>query len=171
MVVVDLTDDDYELARRWDEQQGILKGSITKGVGNLVGALGEIAALRVYGGTIQRDRATVEKNFDILMKSGITVDVKSKTSKVDYDPEPNWTATVVAQGTPQRCDYYIFTRVNPTLKRCWVMGHMSNVEFHKQAFYLATGQYEPGTRFKCRRSCWNMYYKDIEQISAVGEVL
>ena len=76
---------------------GVLKNSISKGMGNVAGMLGEEIVLKVLGGKLESNY-----DYDILLPDGTTTDVKTKLTTVK--PLPEYSCSVSAYNIRQKCD-------------------------------------------------------------------
>ena len=103
MQAVAVTSEMIEQALSEAEDLGNLRGSITEGSSNAIGMLGEIVVHSVFGG----DRAPT-RNYDIV-KDDLTYDVKTKGCTCK--PRFYWEASLSNWNTKQKCDRYIFVRV------------------------------------------------------------
>ena len=74
---------------------GILRNSISKGMGNVAGMLGEEIVLKVLGGKLESNY-----DYDILLPDGTTTDVKTKLTTVK--PLPKYSCSVSAYNIRQK---------------------------------------------------------------------
>lgn len=72
MIEVELTPEMVKEAKKEAEELGVLKNSITKGVGNVVGILGEMAVAKVTDSTRANTR-----DYDLLRPDGKTAGWKN----------------------------------------------------------------------------------------------
>ena len=92
-----ITEDQRKRAKELYEFN-VLKGSVTKGKGNEVGALGEIIVWDRY-----KSRVEYEGCYDYDMKiKGVKVDVKTKAQ--NYPPASHHTYNIFAYNIKQKCD-------------------------------------------------------------------
>jgi hypothetical protein len=107
-------DDEIKLAKHRDELMGVLPSSKESGNGNVPGFLGEALVLREYGGILV-------DNFDYDIEiSGLKADVKTKS--VSSVPKPDYLCSVMEYQLDNKCDIYIFTRINMSKKIGWILG-------------------------------------------------
>ncbi len=140
MIEVSVTKDQLERARtRFEFQE--LNGSITKGDGNLAGALGEIIVLDVLEGRGNKVTDTSTYDYD-LKANGLSIDVKSK--RTNYKPREGFRVTVSSWNTRQRCDYYMFTYVMNDMSKVYIAGYMPKKEFFEKASFHKKGDLDPG---------------------------
>ena len=99
------------------EEMGALKFSITGGAGNLAGFVGE----RVVADYLGVEKANTYQ-YDLKTKKERTYDVKTKRCK--SKPLPEYTVSVCALNTKQKCDAYVFVRIDNEIKVAWILGYM-----------------------------------------------
>lgn len=142
---------------------GCLANSITGGRGNLVGFIGEEVFRLMHGGKYSQENGE-HYEWDIVMPSGKTIDVKTKSCT--GVPRDTYNATVAKFNTNQACDIYAFVRVEvgkrskiPT-GRAWYMGAIEKEDFYRDAIFYSAGDIDPesdlGWRFSA--DCYNMKY-------------
>ena len=120
-----------------------LNNSITKGEGNLAGAVGEIIVKDAYGGIGENtyDYDTIIKNYK--------VDIKTKKFS-DYN-------------TKQKCDLYCYVGVNESNTTAYVYGFMKKKDFYDKAVFGKKGQIDPrgNGKWKFKSDCYNILIKDL----------
>lgn len=126
-----ITEDQRKRAKELYEFN-VLKGSVTEGRGNEVGALGEILVWDAYK---SKTEYVGDYNYDMIIKKK-KVDVKTKLQNMA--PEPYHRANIFAFNTRQKCDYYCFVAILTDLSKGWIIGwkrkedFFSEAEFHKK---------------------------------------
>jgi len=124
----------------------VLNNSVTKGAGNLAGALGEILIMDLYGaeyiGSI---------HYDLLIK-GKKIDVKTKRQKNKPNPEHN--VNIFAIHKYQQCDYYCFVSVNYEMTKAWLSGWCSKERFYKEAKFYKKGEQDGLKPFNFTNDCY-----------------
>jgi hypothetical protein len=157
MISVNIQAEDIELAKKKAQEMGVIRNSIRKGNGNLVGFLGEILFAKHFGGTIDNTY-----DYDVIV-NGLKVDVKTKETTVK--PRDHYYATVAAYNTKQKCDAYYFVRILRNLTEGWLVGGMLKEDFFKKATFNKRGDEDPtsdlGWTFKA--DCYNMEIKDLTE--------
>jgi len=161
MIEIEITQKMKERAWRKARQMGEINNSITKGDGNIAGFLGEEIANEIIKGNINNTY-----DYDII-KNGVTYDVKTKrcTSK----PKPYYECSVAAFNTKQKCDYYVFVRIenlNNKWTRAWVLGLYSKEEYFKRARFLKKGQTDGDNYFKVKADCYNMEISNLNSVES-----
>ena len=139
--------------RAWAKarQMGKLRNSITRGKGNIAGFLGEEVANALIKGTISNTY-----DYDILYKN-IKYDVKTK--RCTSPPKPFYECSVAAYNTKQKCDRYIFVRiewVNGKWGRAWVLGWLDHKEYFNNAENLNRGDIDRSNGYMVKADCYNV---------------
>ena len=151
MIEIEITQKMKERAWRKARQMGEINNSITKGDGNIAGFLGEEIANNLIKGDIKNTY-----DYDII-KDGVKYDVKTK--RCTSEPKPYYECSVAAFNTKQKCDYYVFVRIE-NLKgkwtRAWVLGLYDKEKYFKDAKLLKKGQTDGDNHFKVKANCYNM---------------
>jgi hypothetical protein len=166
MLQVEITHDMKVRAYHKALEMGEIRNSITKGQGNIAGFLGEEIANAILDGTIENT-----KDYD-LIHDGLRYDVKTKrcTSK----PRPHYECSIAAYNTRQKCDRYLFVRVewiNDKVKRAWILGWMDKKEYFEQAHKLTKGEIDPSNNFVVKADCYNIAIKDLHEVHTITRSL
>jgi hypothetical protein len=156
MQLVIVSEDMKDNAKMKAAEMGTLNNSILKGEGNLIGFIGEELAQKVIGGRIQNSY-----DYDIILASGKTVDVKTK--KTTVIPKDNYDCSVASYNTKQKCDYYCFVRVKDDLSCGWVLGVYDKKDYFKDAVFLKKGQIDPSNNFTVKADCYNIKIKQLKK--------
>ena len=157
MQELDVTQDMVDKAQRKSKEMGVLNNSITYGDGNLVGFIGEQIAKQILGGT---ERNTYD--FDLVLPSGVTVDVKTK--KTGVAPKEHYDCSVAAFNTKQRCDYYCFVRVKSDLTKAWFLGMYPKKQYYEDARFLKKGDYDGDNGYVVKADCYNMQISKLHHV-------
>lgn len=157
MIEVELKPEMVKEAKKEAEELGVLKNSITKGVGNVVGILGEMAVAKVTDSTRANTR-----DYDLLRPDGKTSDVKSK--KCSGPPEPHFQCSVADFNTRQKCDYYVFVRVLKDFSKAWIVGELPKVEYFEKAVFVQQGQFDPANNWRCKADCYNVEISELNEV-------
>ncbi len=141
---------------------GSLKNSITKGMSNIYGAIGEVIVhdyLEASGRVVQFESTA---DFDMTV-NGKTIDVKTKRTTVP--PLPDFNCSIAAFNTRQKCDHYIFARVSEDKQTGWILGYMPKEEYFKKAEFFRKGQKDPKfPAFKFAADCYNLEIKNLKSL-------
>jgi len=161
MIEVEITDKMKKNAQAKARRMGKLKNSITKGSGNVAGFLGEYLVNEILKGKIENT-----KDYDIVHE-GVRYDVKTK--RCTSEPKPEYDCSVAAYNTVQKCDAYIFVRVqqNKTTKKwekAWICGYYDKEEYYKDSRKLFKGQRDGSNWFRVKANCYNLPISDLNSI-------
>lgn len=166
MVVITLTDDEMLRAKGLANDLGKINNSISRGNGNLAGFCGEIATARHLSSVGFEVDHTNTYEYD-LIANGIKVDVKSKNCT--SPPKPFYECSVANYNTKQKCDRYVFTRVNNNI--VYLLGWISKDKFYRDAVFHKKGELDSnfvkGKQFKFHADCWNISISDLNEFTKV----
>jgi hypothetical protein len=166
--IVNTTPAEIAEAKRQAEEMGRLRNSITKGNGNVVGFLGEIAVARLMHA---RQQNTYQ--YDLVMENGKTIDVKSK--KCLRPPRMDYDATISNFNTKQNCDYYVFARVSDDLSKVYVMGIIGKEDYFKKSTFYEAGDLDPNSTptrpFYFQAASHNLVYHRLNDIKTMVDRL
>ncbi len=155
MIRLTLTDDDIRLAERRADALGVLRNSITNGRSNVYGMLGEAVVRRYLGNAASEADDT--RDYDIQLTSGMTLEVKTKKTRVV--PRPHFESSVCLHNARQRCDAYVFVRVHvdyATDRRAWLLGYLPRPVFFRISRVLRKGDFDPRNRYTVKATCRNV---------------
>jgi len=154
MIEVPVTDFMLEEAKKKAADMGQLKGSMMQGERNLTAFLGEIAAQKVIGGKFHNTY-----DYDIMMESGKTVDVKTK--RVKYKPKDYYDCTIFGYNATQDCDYLLFTQVLSDLGTVYVLGGYNKRRFLEDSTYIKAGSVVGTNNLTYKKDNYVMEIKDL----------
>jgi len=158
MIEIKITDQMKRRAQAKARKMGKLRNSITRGDGNIAGFLGEEVANSLICGEINNTY-----DYDII-KDGKTYDVKTK--RCTGEPKDYYECSVASYNTKQKCDEYIFVRIE-NIKgkwgRAWILGYYEKDKYFKDAKFLKRGQRDGDNGFLVKADCYNMAIKDLIQ--------
>lgn len=146
--------------RAWRKarEMGVINNSITEGDGNIAGFLGEEIANSVIGGEINNTY-----DYDII-KDDVKYDVKTK--RCTSEPKHYYECSVAAFNTKQKCDQYVFVRVENKFGRwgrAWILGSYYKDMYFKDARFLKKGKIDGNNKFKVKADCYNMEIRNLDQ--------
>ena len=159
MIEIEITEDMKKRAWRKAREMGEINNSITKGDGNIAGFLGEEVANHIIKGDINNTY-----DYDII-SDDVTYDVKTK--RCTSEPKPYYECSVAAFNTKQKCDYYVFVRIeniNRVWTRAWVLGGLSKEDYFDDARFLKKGQKDGSNGFYVKADCYNMEIKKLQSL-------
>jgi len=158
MIKVDITQVMRDKADEMSKEMGVLKGSFTGGRGNIYGFLGELSFLEV----LEDAEHTNTYDYDITLKNGKTLDVKTK--KTTVVPLPSYECSVGSYNTKQSCDMYGFVRVHKDCQTAWILGVMDKEEFFTEATHYNKGDFDPSNNYTVKSSCYSIAIEDLNTI-------
>lgn len=87
-------------------------------------------------------------DYDFVSFSGKKIDLKTKP-KSNCPPQPSWNVCVPSyQFDKQKCDWYIFARINKDLDKIWVVGYIDKITFGEKATFVKKGELDPDSSFE-----------------------
>tara|TARA_R110000796_G_scaffold161858_2_gene278637 strand:- start:200 stop:736 length:537 start_codon:yes stop_codon:yes gene_type:complete len=157
MIEIKITDEQRKRAEELYEFN-VLKGSVTKGEGNAVGALGEIIVLDYFG---KLAKYVGDYDYDLIIRDK-KVDVKTKKQKMR--PAKHHSCNIFAYNTQQKCDWYCFVFVHQSLNYGWIMGWLTKDEFYKKATFRKGGEADPTleTSWVFKGNCYTIKVTDLD---------
>ena len=167
MIEVTITENIVEKAQRKARSMGRINNSITKGAGNLAGFIGEEVVNLFVGGKINNTY-----DYDIV-KGDVKIDVKTK--RCTSPPKAHYDCSIAALSTHQKCDKYIFVRVEwhknkpDEWKRAWILGEISKKEYFKKARWLKKGDIDKSNNFVVKADCHNLKISDLNPLECANE--
>jgi len=156
IIEVDITPAMVAEAERLAAELPVLNHSIREGEGTVYGFLGEVVFRKGVGG-----RQANTYDYDIVMKSGVTVDVKTKM--VRSMPRPHYECSVTAGHTGQDCDVYAFVRVLEDMTCGWYCGVIAKAAFFEQARLVRAGEQDGDNGWIATVDCYNLPISDLGQ--------
>jgi len=147
-------------ARSKAKEMGRLNNSITNGLGNLIGFLGEEVALKVLAAHHSDVISSNTFDYDIIA-DGVFIDVKTKATSVE--PLPHYSCSVSSYNTKQKCDYYAFVRVKKDLTEAWWCGIIAKDEFYDKAVFMKKGQLDHDNKYVIKADCYNLPISGLHQ--------
>lgn len=138
-----------EEAERLAAEVPLLRHSIRKGEGTVYGFLGELVFLRIVGGLHENTY-----DYDVVMRSGVRVDVKTKMAT--SAPRPHYECSVAAANTKQGCDVYAFVRVMKDMTQGWYCGAMFKDLFFAEARPVKKGDLDESNGWVASADCFNV---------------
>ena len=159
MIEVSITDSMKKRAWKKSSNMGVVHNSITKGAGNIAGFIGEEIANSIIDGSINNTY-----DYDIVTKSGIKYDVKTK--RCTSEPKDFYECSVANYNTKQKCDRYAFVRVeyhNRRWGRAWLLGWLTHDEYFAKAKKLTKGEIDRSNGFIVKADCYNVPISELRQ--------
>jgi hypothetical protein len=146
---LNITSEILEEAQRMADELPILNHSIRQGEGTIYGFLGEIIFRTLVGGEQQNTY-----DYDIVMTSGMRVDVKTKM--VNSIPKPHYECSIASGHTHQDCDIYSFVRVMEDKSKGWYVGSILKEDFFQKAHFVKKGDVDKSNNWTAKADCYNL---------------
>lgn len=132
-----------------------INNSITKGMSQDYGALGEAVFMEYYG--LPDSAYAPTKDYDIIHPNGSKIDIKTKKST--SKPKENYFASVTLHSYGhQQCDWYCFIRINTEMTLAWICGFITKENMAKYGILYRKGDLDPSSHlgFRFKDDCWNI---------------
>lgn len=156
MIEIAITQDMINRAKLKSDAMGIIPNSITEGLGNMAGFIGEQAANEVIKGIINNTY-----DYDIF-QDNIAWDIKTK--RCTSRPKPHYECSVASLNTHQKCTRYAFVRLhikNDSWYRAYILGWLDKDDYYKKAKFLKKGDIDPDNNFVVKANCYNVKISDL----------
>ena len=166
------------------EKLGKLNNSITGGVGNIAGYLGEEAVASYLGSEFISDSFNHDQ---VLKKNSVrhlirdskrdkTLEVKTKRRTVA--PRSDYDASIAETSIHQQPDSYVFVSLQfdfsfpdqnkvlryKHLRNIWILGQKEREDYFRIARFYRVGDIDPSNRFKVKANMYNVAVKDLDDI-------
>lgn len=155
---VKICDEWIREAEERGKKLGVLKNSITSGLSNVYGMLGERVVAHVVKGKLIDSR-----DFDVLSPTGAKLEVKSK--KCLHAPRHYFECSCALFNTHQRCDAYVFVRILRDCSYAFLCGWLPKKEFLNKSRRLKKGDYDPRNKYTVKASCLNVEMKILRPVT------
>jgi hypothetical protein len=139
------------------EALGVLDNSISKGQGNVLGFVGEYAALSF----IPNGHMSNTYDYDIVTPTS-RIDVKTKRCK--YKPKPDYMCSIANYNTKQDCTHYIFVRLLSDYSKGWIGGWIEKEKYFDEAKFLKRGEEDGDNGFIIKADCYNLPINKLSDI-------
>lgn len=156
MIEITITPEMLVEARDKAAEMGKLRNSITSGAGNIAGFIGEAIAQQVLGGKLDNTY-----DYDLVLDSGTTVDVKTKQTSVK--PLPTYDCSIANLNTKQQCDYYAFVRVKNDFTVGWYLGVYEKQQYMLDAVFMKRGTIDPSNGYVVKSDCYNLKINQLKE--------
>lgn len=172
MIQLKIDRKDVEKAEFLAKEMGKIKNSITAGLGNSCGFLGEIALAKFLEIKVDYDRKDF-RNHDLFFH-GYTIEVKTK--RRTHDPKDNWEVSVAQTSSHQKPDIYAFMsitydgytgkgreRVYGNPQKIWLCGFFGAEKYMKEARFIKKGSFDSSNNFRAHVSMFNMSISSLSE--------
>lgn len=150
MIEVDIDPKMVELAKSRSEEMGVLNNSVTRGDGNIAGFVGEYIIKDFIKGSEIADTY----DYDVVTRSGVKIDVKTKRTTVR--PKPYYDCTIYEYNTKQKCDVYAFVRVSEDYTKGWILGFYPKKKYFENAKFHKKGDIDGDNNFRFKANSYNL---------------
>lgn len=175
MIEFDITPEFKKEILRSAAELPVFNGSITDGDGNGHGRAGELIVMHVLGVKMNVRRVSdtqYEYDLTVLNKKGEVKTLEVKTARCSgEDPPKEYFACNVWQRDgkePQKCDYYIFVRVNYDMTKAWIIGKIKQEVFMDICHEKKEGTVDPydkeGRKVPMKATCRAVLVSDVTPI-------
>jgi len=123
----------------------ILNNSISKGKGNLIGALGEIMVFDYYKNKGKEIVHSQKFDYDLLI-DGYKIECKTLASNAP--PKDYYNCHISAFNDKQDCDYYCFIHALKDYSKVWLKGMLPKHEVNKLKEFKSKGELDGKFAFK-----------------------
>ena len=165
MLTVNINREMYDNAKALAEAQGVLKGSIEYGKGNIYGYLGEEIFQKLYPDALRVN--SFDHDFELIrfpqLDDPVTITVDVKTKMTSYVPQPHYEASVTAMPRQQDTHIYFFCRVHKDTRQGWAIGWEFSDVFFSTSYLKKEGDVDPSNGMVCKRTCWNIYHSQLRK--------
>jgi len=150
MIEVNISASDKKKAAAIAKEIGPRKRSILNNKGAQAGYVGKIVVARLLGLDL-----CCGVDFDMVIGGIIKAAVKTKqTAGI---PSPSFECSIEAGATEQKCDWYVFVRVDKdTMSKAWILGYLPKVEYFEKATFLKKGDIVGDNKFEVKANCYNV---------------
>jgi hypothetical protein len=156
MIEMAITDEIIARAKKKSLEMGKIRNSITEGMGNMAGFIGEQIANEVIKGIINNTY-----DYDII-NDNVLWDVKTK--RCTSRPRPHYECSIAALNTHQICTNYAFVRVlylNDVWHKAFILGWLEKDEYFKKAKFLKKGDFDSDNNYIVKADCYNVKISDL----------
>lgn len=162
MIKLAITEEDLQEARELSEVFGcnnsysmFKDNEIKSKEVNLTGMLGEVLFQKLFPNAIRSNNV----NYDFIL-NGHTIDVKSKI--VNSVPRPDFVASVFKYSyEKQQNDYYVFMRIDKSLKVGYYLGMIGKKDFLDKAVLFRKGEDTTNNRFVYQKDTYNVFLNQL----------
>jgi len=123
----------------------VLNNSISKGKGNLIGAIGEIVVFDYY---INKGKNVIHaQNFqyDLIIEN---YKIECKTLASNVTPKDYYNCHLSTFNDKQDCDYYCFLHALNDFSKVWIKGMLSKHEVNQLKTFKKKGELDGKFAFK-----------------------
>lgn len=158
MKFIVITQEMRDAADNLSKEMGKIKNSILDGEGNMYGFLGELIVSKYLNIPTSNSY-----DYDLIIPStGIKADIKTKIS--DFFPKPDYDCPISAFNTRQKCDVYIFCRVNKKMEGGLILGYLPKEEYYEKAVKTLKGGFLHGSTRPAKADYYSVFIKELRNV-------
>ena len=176
MIKVNITEAQYIRATQLYQFKS-LNESITRGKGNIIGALGEIIVHDTWNTHLKFPK-TPSYHYDLIHeKKHVKIDVKSKKISNHVVPASDFKVSISTNGlgVTQECDWYVFCYITENHKSGYILGWYNKHKYLTDSIYKRKGDIDDigrvlnkGWRFKANG--YIMLVGDLKQVPLYDKI-
>jgi len=136
MIEINVSKEQLERAKNLYEFK-VLNNSLSKGKGNLIGAIGEIVLFDYYTNKGKNVVHAQDFEYDLIIEK---YKVECKTQSSNYTPKSNYDCKLSTFNDSQNCDYYCFLHVLKDFSKVWIKGMLSKEDLNQLKILKKKGE-------------------------------
>jgi len=123
----------------------VLNNSISKGKGNLIGAIGEIVVFDYYTNKGKNVIHAQNFQYDLIIEK---YKIECKTLASNVTPKDYYNCHLSTFNDKQDCDYYCFLHALNDFSKVWIKGMLSKHEVNQLKTFKKKGELDGKFAFK-----------------------
>ena len=144
MIEINVTEKQLERAKNLYEFK-VLNNSISKGKGNLIGAIGEIVVFDYYTNKGKNVIHAQNFQYDLIIEN---YKIECKTLASNVTPKDYYNCHLSTFNDKQDCDYYCFLHALNDFSKVWIKGMLSKHEVNQLKTFKKKGELDGKFAFK-----------------------
>ena len=144
MIEINVTEKQLERAKNLYEFK-VLNNSISKGKGNLIGAIGEIIVFDYYTNKGKNVIHAQNFQYDLIIEN---YKIECKTLASNVTPKDYYNCHLSTFNDKQDCDYYCFLHALNDFSKVWIKGMLSKHEVNQLKTFKKKGELDGKFAFK-----------------------
>jgi hypothetical protein len=144
MIEINVTEKQLERAKNLYEFK-VLNNSISKGKGNLIGAIGEIVVFDYYTNKGKNVIHAQNFQYDLIIEN---YKIECKTLASNVIPKDYYNCHLSTFNDKQDCDYYCFLHALNDFSKVWIKGMLSKHEVNQLKTFKKRGELDGKFAFK-----------------------
>jgi hypothetical protein len=144
MKEINVTEQQLERAKTLYEFK-VLNNSISKGKGNLIGAIGEIVVFDYYTNKGKNVIHAQNFQYDLIIEN---YKIECKTLASNVTPKDYYNCHLSTFNDKQDCDYYCFLHALNDFSKVWIKGMLSKHEVNQLKTFKKKGELDGKFAFK-----------------------